>query len=74
MSADFIPNPGVSYDEAWFSDVRINKSAVERRVKSLAGRRAVKKDAQVAFMLKSIECIDLTTLSGDDTPGKVTRM
>ena len=58
----------------WLDDIRVNLSAVERRASSITGRRTVKKDWQVAWMLKAISCIDLTTLSGDDTPGRVRRL
>jgi deoxyribose-phosphate aldolase len=34
----------------------------------------VKKDAQAAWLLKAVTCIDLTTLSGDDTAGRVKRL
>lgn len=54
--------------------VRVNLSAVERRIESLAGRRTVKKDWQIAWMLKAITLMDLTTLAGDDTDGRVQRL
>jgi deoxyribose-phosphate aldolase len=53
---------------------RINLSAVERRAGTMGTRRSVKKDWQAAWLLKAITCIDLTTLAGDDTPGKVHRL
>jgi deoxyribose-phosphate aldolase len=34
----------------------------------------VKKEWQAAWLLRAITCIDLTTLSGDDTPGNVQRL
>jgi deoxyribose-phosphate aldolase len=34
----------------------------------------VKKDAQAAWLLKAITCIDLTTLAGDDTQARVQRL
>ena len=37
-------------------------------------RRSVKKEYQAAWLLKAISLIDLTTLSGDDTAGKVERL
>jgi deoxyribose-phosphate aldolase len=40
----------------------------------LAGRRTVKKLHQAAWLVRAIECIDLTALSGDDTPGNVARL
>jgi deoxyribose-phosphate aldolase len=67
-------NAGVGFDRDWIDGIRVNLSASERRVASLPGRRTVKKDAQAAWLLKAITCIDLTTLSGDDTPGRVHRL
>jgi deoxyribose-phosphate aldolase len=61
-------------DLDWVKAIAVNKSAVERRVSTLAGRRTVKKEWQAAWLLKAITCIDLTTLSGDDTEGKVNRL
>ena len=58
----------------WINNVRVNLSAVERRTSSLVKRRSVKKDFQAAWLLKAITLIDLTTLSGDDTLGKVDRL
>ncbi|APR40441.1 deoxyribose-phosphate aldolase [Paraburkholderia sp. SOS3] len=67
-------NPGAPFDPSWFDDVRVNQSAVERRTATLGTRRTVKKDAQAAWLLKAITCIDLTTLNGDDTEGRVRRL
>ncbi len=53
---------------------RINRSAVERRAATLSTRRTVKKEWQAAWLLRAIQCIDLTTLAGDDTPGNVRRL
>jgi deoxyribose-phosphate aldolase len=67
-------NPGMELDLGWVMDQRVNLSAGERRVASLPGRRTVKKDAQAAWLLKALTCIDLTTLNGDDTAGRVRRL
>ena len=67
-------NPGTPLDLDWVMSVQANTSAIERRCKSLPGRRSVKKDRQAAWLLKALTCIDLTTLSGDDTPGRVARL
>jgi len=56
------------------ASIRVNRSAVERRAATLPGRRTVKKEYQAAWLLRAIACIDLTTLSGDDTPGSVERL
>jgi deoxyribose-phosphate aldolase len=67
-------NPGCDLDLGWVQAVRVNRSAVERRVATLPGRRTVKQDWQAAWLLRAITCIDLTTLSGDDTPSTVQRL
>lgn len=67
-------NPGIPLDLSWVNSARINRSAVERRVATLPARRSIKKDWQAAWLLRAITCIDLTTLSGDDTPGRVRRL
>jgi deoxyribose-phosphate aldolase len=67
-------NPGTNLDLGWLREVRINRSAVERRTQTLPARRTVKQEWQAAWLLRAIRCIDLTTLSGDDTPGTVRRL
>lgn len=67
-------NMGTPFHADWVDGIRVNLSAVERRIASLPGRRTVKKEWQAAWLLKAISCIDLTTLSGDDTPGRVARL
>src|SRR5690606_29768736 len=67
-------NPGMALDLDWVASVQANTSAIERRCATLGGRRSVKKDFQAAWLLKAISLIDLTTLSGDDTPGRVRRL
>ena len=67
-------NPGMALDLDWVASAQANTSAIERRTATLPGRRSVKKDFQAAWLLKAISLIDLTTLSGDDTPGRVRRL
>jgi len=67
-------NPGMPLELDWIRDIRINRSAVERRAATMGTRRSVKKDWQAAWLLKAISCMDLTTLAGDDTPGRVRRL
>jgi len=67
-------NPGMPYTPELFAGLRINRSAVERRAGTIARRRSIKKDHQTAWLLKAVSCIDLTTLAGDDTAGKVKRL
>ena len=54
--------------------MRVNASAVERRAQSMVARRTVKKEWQAAWLLRAITCMDLTTLSGDDTDERVRRL
>jgi deoxyribose-phosphate aldolase len=68
------PNRGVPLNLDWVDDVQVNTSAVERRAQSLVARRTVKKEWQVAWLLRAISCMDLTTLSGDDTDQRVLRL
>ena len=67
-------NPGMALDLDWVASVQANTSAIERRAATLGGRRSVKKEYQAAWLLKAISLIDLTTLSGDDTAGRVKRL
>jgi len=67
-------NPGMDLDMDWVRAVQANTPAIERRAATLGTRRSVKKDHQAAWLLKAITCIDLTTLSGDDTAGRVARL
>ena len=67
-------NPGLPLDLDWVLSVQANTSAIERRCKTLPGRRSIKKEHQAAWLLKALSCIDLTTLSGDDTEQRVRRL
>ena len=58
----------------WINNIQVNLSAIERRTATLVKRRTVKKDYQVAWLLKAITLLDLTTLEGDDTIGKVKKL
>ncbi|XP_069807250.1 deoxyribose-phosphate aldolase isoform X2 [Dendropsophus ebraccatus] len=67
-------NPGTELDLGWILRVRVNQPAVHRRSEQIQSRRTVKKDWQAAWLLRAVTCIDLTTLSGDDTPSNVHRL
>ena len=67
-------NPGIPIDLDWVDAVQVNRSAIERRCSSLTKRRSIKKEWQAAWLLKAIRCMDLTTLSSDDTPDRVRRL
>jgi deoxyribose-phosphate aldolase len=67
-------NEGMPLNVGLVEGVRVNRSAVERRTATLTTRRSIKKEWQAAWLVKAITCIDLTTLAGDDTPGRVRRL
>ena len=67
-------NAGAPLDPGWVESLRINASAVSARVAALNGGRSIKQNHQAAWLVKAIQCMDLTTLSGDDTPGRVARL
>ena len=68
------PNRRIPLNLDWVDQVRVNTSAVERRAATHIGRRTVKKDTQAAWLLRAIACMDLTTLSGDDSADRVRRL
>ena len=67
-------NAGLPLDLNWVLSAQANTSAIERRAASLPARRSVKKAHQAAWLLRAVTCIDLTTLSGDDTARRVGRL
>jgi len=69
-----LSNRGIPLNLDWVEQVRVNTSAVERRAQSHTARRSVKKEWQAAWLLRAITCMDLTTLSGDDTEERVRRL
>jgi len=69
-----VANTGIPLNLDWVREVRVNTSAVERRAQTHVARRTVKKEWQAAWLLRAITCMDLTTLSGDDTDERVRRL
>lgn len=74
MTTSHPRNSGTALKPEWFDDISVNRSALERRAATLPARRSVKKQYQVAWQIRAVECIDLTTLAGDDTAGRVRRL
>ena len=67
-------NPGLPLDLEWATSARANRTAIERRAATLPARRTVKKDWQAAWLLRAVTLMDLTALSGDDTPASIRRL
>ena len=74
MVGRLMPNRRIALNLDWIEDIQINTSAVERRAASIPTRRSVKKEWQAAWLLRAIACMDLTTLSGDDSADRVKRL
>jgi deoxyribose-phosphate aldolase len=74
MTDHFARPEGTPLTLDWFETHAVNLSAAQRRAATLPTRRSVKKDWQAAWLLRAITCIDLTTLAGDDTEGRVQRL
>ncbi|WP_194098215.1 deoxyribose-phosphate aldolase [Marivivens aquimaris] len=73
-AAEHVRNPAMPLDLSMFEGHAVNRSAAERRASTLSARRSVKKVYQAAWLVNAVRMIDLTTLSGDDTEGKVQRL
>ncbi|MGA8938353.1 MAG: deoxyribose-phosphate aldolase, partial [Acidobacteriaceae bacterium] len=71
---ELTPNRRIPLNLDWVEEVRVNTSAVERRAATISTRRSIKKDWQAAWLLRAIACMDLTTLSGDDSAERVRRL
>jgi deoxyribose-phosphate aldolase len=69
-----LANSGIPLDVNWIREIKVNTSAVERRAQTQVARRTVRKEWQAAWLLRAITCMDLTTLSGDDTEERVRRL
>jgi len=74
MTSNNTRNTGMPLNMDWVQKAHINRSAVERRAATIPTRRTVKKEWQAAWLLRAITCMDLTTLAGDDTPGRIRRL
>ena len=74
LSNTLARNTGTPLATEWFEGAQVNTSAAERRAATLGGRRTVKKEYQAAWLVKAVTLMDLTTLAGDDTPGRVQRL
>src|SRR5438874_2092932 len=57
---DFKRNTAIDLDLGWINHLKVNRNAADRRAASLANRRTVKKEYQAAWLIRAIECIDLT--------------
>ncbi len=71
---DLARNEGVGLEPSWLQNVYLNRSGIDRALRDLKQSRRLPKTHQAAWLIQAIRCIDLTTLAGDDTPGRVKRL
>lgn len=71
---DDVRNPGTHLDMDEVGRASANRTAIEKRADTLGRRRSVKREWQAAWLLRAVTCLDLTSLKGDDTPGRVRRL
>lgn len=74
VTPPLVRNPGTPLDLDWVRQLRVNRSAVERRAATIPTRRSIKGGWQAGWLLRAITLMDLTTLQGDDTDGRVRRL
>jgi deoxyribose-phosphate aldolase len=67
-------NPGVPLRLEWLRDIRVDRREVEGRADALGARHGTDGELQAASLLRVVTLIDLTTLSEDDTEGRVRRL
>ena len=74
VNHDIERNHGAPFAPEMFDRHTVNLSAARRRSTTLSSRRSIKKQWQAAWLVNAIQCIDLTTLVGDDTRERVGRL
>jgi len=67
-------NPGIPLDHGWVNQSRVNDYAVKKRINDILTGRIVQEDLRIEWLVRAIQCIDLTTLAGDDSPSNVHRL
>jgi deoxyribose-phosphate aldolase len=64
-------NPGTALDLGRVRDLTVEEHAVLAKVSALVRRAALSPSEAVEGLLRVVRCLDLTTLSDDDTPERV---
>ena len=67
-------NSALPFDQKQLDRIRIDRSAVDARLRSIGKLYPDIGRTDLSLLLDIIRCLDLTTLSGDDTPKKVERL
>ena len=74
MAAATIAIPDLAYRQAGFSlSPRVDQVGIEERAARFT-KRSIKKETKVNGLLLTLNMIDLTTLEGKDSEGKVKQM
>ncbi|WP_294619073.1 deoxyribose-phosphate aldolase [uncultured Roseovarius sp.] len=72
LATDYPPrNPGQALDLGWLDSVQVDDAAMEAETAEIDASCNNAGTHHAAWLLRAIQCMDLTTLSGDDTPERV---
>jgi deoxyribose-phosphate aldolase len=64
-------NPGHPLDMGWIKNCEIEESEVASRLSAIESKTPGRTEGRADWLLRAVSCVDLTTLSGDDTPARV---
>ncbi len=73
-SSQISRNPTHTFDPNALKNLYVDATGVQARVDKITKTRMPKKEYQAAWLKALITMMDLTTLEGSDTPGKLARM
>ncbi|WP_306151411.1 deoxyribose-phosphate aldolase [Roseovarius sp. MMSF_3281] len=72
LAATYPPrNPGQALDPQWLNGVQVDEPAIAAEAAEIEASCADAGPHHAAWLIRAIQCMDLTTLSGDDTPARV---
>ena len=64
-------NPGHPLDMDWIETCQVEENEIAARLSSLEDSTPGRTEDRAEWLIRAVRCVDLTTLSGDDTPTRV---
>ncbi len=64
----------IPFDRELLRHIHVNRSALGLRAALLGARRSFRRESEAAALLRAVQCLDLTTLAGDDTEKSIERL
>lgn len=71
MTVGNMRNPGMPFDAAAIAAITVDAESIERRVQQFMRAPLPIDGERIDALVRAVQCIDLTTLQGDDTPDRV---